>query len=124
MSLQALPVVLLAGGVVMIAWALRRRQALSRLPRDWLRVAGRIVEVGGSTRVEYAAADGRRLRLNLPPGRSGQDDGEVAVLVDPRDASRARLVADDVAAARLVRMLLGLGLTFLVLGVLAVVAFA
>ncbi|AXT86163.1 hypothetical protein C6I20_13900 [Aeromicrobium sp. A1-2] len=122
MSLSFVPVVLLVGGVVLLAWAVRRRQALKLLPHDWVRVTGTVLDVGGSRRVEYAGQGGRRLRLQVPPGVE-VPDGEVDVLLDPHDSSRARLASVDRAAADLVRTLFVTGAVALVLGALAAVAF-
>jgi hypothetical protein len=121
-SLSFVPVVLLVGGVVLVAWALRRRQALRLLPQDWTPAVGHVVGSDGTRRVEYAAPGGRRLRLQVPPGLE-VPDGEVEVLLDPRDASRARLAVADREAERLVRTLLATGAVALALAAVTAVAF-
>ncbi|MET0767138.1 MAG: DUF3592 domain-containing protein [Aeromicrobium sp.] len=122
MSLSFVPVVLLVGGVVLVAWAVRRRQAVRLLPQDWTPVVGQAVEIGGTCRVEYRAPDGRRLRLQVPSGVE-VPPGDVEVLLDPHDASRARLAVADREAARLVRTLLMTGAVVLVLAAVTAVAF-
>lgn len=122
MSLSFVPVVLLVGGVVLVAWAVRRRQALRLLPQDWVPVTGTLLESGGTRRVDYPAPDGRRLRLQVPAGVV-VPDGDVDVLVDPRDSSRARLAVVDREAERLVRTLLVTGAVGLVLAAVTAVAF-
>jgi hypothetical protein len=122
-SLSFVPVVLLLGAVVLIAWGLRRRRALRLLPRDWVPVTGALLASGGTRRIDYAAPDGRRLRLQVPAGVE-VPDGDVEVLVDPTDSSRARLAVADREAERLVRTLLLTGGVGLVLAAVTAVAFA
>lgn len=123
MDLTFVPVVFLVGAVVLVGWGLSRRQALGVLPQDWRRVTGTVIEIGGSPRVEYASGDGRRLRLPVPPATTLLPGSSVELLVDPTDASRARLAEIDREAERLVRLLIGLGIGSLVLAALAAVAF-
>lgn len=122
MSLSFVPVVLLVGGVVLVGWGLRRRRALGVLPQGWTRVVGTLLESGGTRRVDYAAPDGRRLRLQVPAGVE-VPPGDVDVLVDPKDPSRARLAVVDREAERLVRTLLLTGAVGVVLAAVTAVAF-
>lgn len=125
MNLDLAPFVLLAGGLALVAWGWRRRQALGILPRDWLAVNGTSVATGDGQPglVEYRTPDGRRLRLPVPAGVSFEPGDDVRVLVDPRDGSRARLVAGEELAARVARNLMLLGGSILVLAALAALAF-
>ncbi|AWB91049.1 DUF3592 domain-containing protein [Aeromicrobium chenweiae] len=124
MPILVVPVAFLAGGAVLVWWALRRRRALALRPSGWLPVTGTLVGAGASRRVEYVSPDGRRLRIQVPAGVPLPDEGPVEVLLDPRDPSRARLAEPDVVAVRLVRQLLLLGIVSLVVGLVILVVLA
>lgn len=125
MSVSLLPVVLIVVGAWLVWWGFTRRGALGGLPDGWRRVAGTVIDVGDGAsmppRIEYRAPDGRRLRIPGPPATQFRVGQEVAVLLDPVDATRARLDLTEREAERLVRLLIGLGALLLVIGLVTAV---
>lgn len=127
MGLTLIPAILIVAGGTLIAWGLRRRGALGRLPQNWSRVVGTVIDTGnGRTtppRIEYRAPDGRRLRILGPLATPLTVGEEITVLIDPADATRARLDLTENEAARVVRLLIGTGAVLLVLGAVTAIAF-
>ena len=120
MSASLLPLTLVVVGGWLIWWGLRRRGALEHLPQDWLRVVGTVVDAGDGTarppRIEYVAPDGRRLRVPGPVTAPFALGDEIGVLIDPSDATRARLDLTAQEAARVIRLLLVTGGLMVVVG--------
>lgn len=126
-------VALLVGGVIAVALGVRWRSELALEPRGWSAVDGTIVDVrrspGGPDEyfpvVEYLAPDGRRLRLHgMASGQaaSGQTGQVVQVLVDPADASRARLAEAYRGAGSLARTSIVGGVALVAIGMGLVLA--
>jgi hypothetical protein len=126
-SPSLLPLVLLLTGGWLVWWGLRRRRGLGGLPDGWRRVAGSVIDLGDGVntppRIEYRTPDGRRLRVPGPMATPFKVGQEIAVQVDPRDPSRARLDLTEHEAARLVTLLLAVGVVVLLLGGLMAIAF-
>lgn len=127
MGLSVFPILLVAVGGWLLWWGNKRRGALGSMPGDWWRVTGTVIDTGdGSTtppRIEYRTPDGRRLRVAGPmsvPFTVGQ---EIAVLIDPRDQTRATLDITEREAARVVRLLMASGGGLVLLGVVIAIAF-
>nr|WP_256435487.1 DUF3592 domain-containing protein [Aeromicrobium sp. CFBP 8757] len=110
---------LLVGGWL-VWWGLRRRRSLGRVPTDWRRVPGTVIDVGDGVkvppRIEYRIPDGRRLRVPGPLATPFAVGDEVSVLLDPADPRRARLDVTEQEAVRLVRILLATGGVLVVAG--------
>jgi hypothetical protein len=82
-SISLLPFGLLVVGGWLVWWGLRRRASLGRVPTDWHRVQGTVVDAGNGVdappRIEYRLADGRRLRVPGPLATPFAFGDEVAV---------------------------------------------
>jgi hypothetical protein len=122
-----MPLVLLLVGGWLVWWGLRRRGGLGTLPDGWRRITGTVIDVGDGVdvppRIEYRTPDGRRLRVPGPMATPFTVGQEVAVLVDPRDQTRARLDLTEREAVRLVLLLIAVGTVLLLMGVVGVIAF-
>jgi hypothetical protein len=119
-SISLLPFGLLVVGGWLVWWGLRRRASLGRVPTDWHRVQGTVVDAGNGVdappRIEYRLADGRRLRVPGPLATPFAFGDEVAVLLDPADPRRARLDVTEREAVRLVAILLATGVVLVAAG--------
>jgi hypothetical protein len=119
-SISLFPFGLLLVGGWLVWWGLRRRRSLGRVPTDWRRVQGTVIDVGDGVavppRIEYRVPDGRRLRVPGPLATPFEVGDEVAVLLDPSDPRRARLDVTEEEAVRLVRILLATGAVLVVVG--------
>jgi len=126
MGLSFIPVILVLVGGWLAGWGLRRRRALGRVPEDWRRVTGTVIDAGdGATvppRIEYRTPDGRRLRVPGPMATPFAVGDEVAVLLDPSDSTRARLDLTEQEAARVVTLLIATGALVLAIGVVTGIA--
>ena len=120
MSVSLFPFGLLLVGGWLVWWGLRRRRSLGRVPTDWRRVPGTVIDVGDGVkvppRIEYRIPDGRRLRVPGPLATPFAVGDEVSVLLDPSDPRRARLDVTEQEAVRLVRILLATGVVLVVAG--------
>ncbi|MBD8606931.1 DUF3592 domain-containing protein [Aeromicrobium sp. CFBP 8757] len=120
MSVSLFPFGLLLVGGWLVWWGLRRRRSLGRVPTDWRRVPGTVIDVGDGVkvppRIEYRIPDGRRLRVPGPLATPFAVGDEVSVLLDPADPRRARLDVTEQEAVRLVRILLATGGVLVVAG--------
>ncbi|MCL8252437.1 DUF3592 domain-containing protein [Aeromicrobium fastidiosum] len=120
MSVSLFPFGLLLVGGWLVWWGLRRRRSLGRVPTDWRRVPGTVIDVGDGakvpSRIEYRIPDGRRLRVPGPLATPFAVGDEVSVLLDPADPRRARLDVTEQEAVRLVRILLATGGVLVVAG--------
>ncbi|KQX73842.1 DUF3592 domain-containing protein [Aeromicrobium sp. Root472D3] len=120
MSVSLFPFGLLLVGGWLVWWGLRRRRTLGRVPTDWRRVPGTVIDVGDGVkvppRIEYRIPDGRRLRVPGPLATPFAVGDEVSVLLDPADPRRARLDVTEQEAVRLVRILLATGGVLVVAG--------
>jgi hypothetical protein len=119
-SVSLFPFGLLLVGGWLVWWGLRRRRSLGRVPTDWRRVPGTVIDVGDGVkvppRIEYRIPDGRRLRVPGPLATPFAVGDEVSVLLDPSDPRRARLDVTEQEAVRLVRILLATGVVLVVAG--------
>lgn len=120
MSISFFPLGLLVVGGWLVWWGLRRRRSLGRVPTDWRRVQGTVIDVGDGAgvppRIEYRTPDGRRLRVPGPLSTPFAVGDEVAVLLDPSDPKRARLDLTEQEAVRLVVLLVATGAVLIVTG--------
>lgn len=127
MSVALLPVLLLIAGAWLLGWGFRRRGELGELPDGWRRVHGTVIDLGDGAgappRIEYRTPDGRRLRISGPLATSFTVGQELDVLIDPEDASRARLEVAEREAVRVVRLLIGAGVVLLLIGASTAIAF-
>ncbi|MET0931639.1 MAG: DUF3592 domain-containing protein [Aeromicrobium sp.] len=126
-SPSVLSLLLLLVGGWLVWWGFRRRGALGTLPDGWRRVTGSVIDVGDGVaappRIEYRTPDGRRLRVPGPMATPFTVGQEIAVLIDPSDATRARLDLTEREAVRVVALLIGVGVVLLLLGGLSAIAF-
>ncbi len=123
MGFELIPLFFGAGAFALIAWGARARRSTGGLPQHWLPVTGRVVDAEPPQLVSYLTPNGRRVQLRGTLDPSYVVGQEVAVLVDPVDSTRARLVEADRAATSVARTLLILGVVSAVAAVLSVIAF-
>lgn len=127
MSVSLLPLVLLGVGAWLLGWGLKRRASLGRMSEGWTRVGGTVIATGdGATtppRIEYRTPDGRRLRIPGPLATHLAVGDELTVLIDPSDATRARLDLTEREAVRVVWLLIGTGAVLLLIGLVTAIAF-
>jgi hypothetical protein len=125
-NVSLVPMALLVLGGWLVWWGLRRRRGQVRLPDGWLRIDGTVIDVGDGAavppRIEYRSPDGRRLRVPGPMATPFTVGQAIAVLVDPSDPTRARLDLTDQEAARLVVLLVTVGIVLLLLGAVSAAA--